>query len=145
MTDTMTTKKPRKKKEPYPFPGELIDQLLAQVQDKNAESIPGDSGLACQLKKMLAERMLAAELTHHLANEDATSKSHRNGTMPKKVLAPDGELQLDIPRDRLRGSVSRLISHCHPNGSSGPLTESSNGVANPRSFAAIRARSTSAL
>lgn len=40
MTDTMTTKKPRKKKEPYPFPGELIDQLLAQVQDKNAEVYP---------------------------------------------------------------------------------------------------------
>jgi putative transposase len=29
MTDTMTIKKPRKKKEPYPFPVELIDQLLA--------------------------------------------------------------------------------------------------------------------
>lgn len=37
MTATMTTKKTRKKKEPYPFPVELIDQLLAQVQDENAE------------------------------------------------------------------------------------------------------------
>lgn len=45
MTDTMTTKKPRKKKEPYPFPVKLINQLLAQVQDKNAESILGESGL----------------------------------------------------------------------------------------------------
>ena len=33
MTDTMTTKKPRKKKEPYPFPVELIDRkrLLSDV------------------------------------------------------------------------------------------------------------------
>ena len=53
MTDTMTTKKPRKKKEPYPFPVELVDQLLAQVQNKDAESILGESGLAGQLKKML--------------------------------------------------------------------------------------------
>jgi hypothetical protein len=39
MTDTVTTKKPREKKKRYPFPVELIDQLLAQGQDKNAESI----------------------------------------------------------------------------------------------------------
>ena len=110
MTDTMTTKKPRKKKEPYPFPVELIDQLLAQVQNKDAESILGESGLAGQLKKMLAERMLAAELTHHLANEDTTSKNHRNGTTPKKVLAPGGELHLDIPRDRLSSFEPQLVA-----------------------------------
>jgi putative transposase len=43
MTDTMTTKKPRKKKAPPPFPVELIDQLLAQVQNKDAESILGET------------------------------------------------------------------------------------------------------
>jgi putative transposase len=66
--------------------------------------------LAGQLKKMLAERMLAAELTHHLANEDATSKNHRNGTTPKKVLAPGGELHLDIPRDRLSSFEPQLVA-----------------------------------
>jgi len=34
------------------------------VQNKDAESILGESGLAGQLKKQLAERMLAAELSH---------------------------------------------------------------------------------
>ena len=58
MTDAMTTKKPRKKKEPPLFPVELIDQLLAQVQNKDAESILGESGLAGQLKKLLAEAHL---------------------------------------------------------------------------------------
>ncbi len=105
----MTTKKSRKKKEPYPFPVDLIDQRLAQVQDKNAESILGESGLAVQFKKMLAERMLAAELTHYLANEAATSKNHRSGTRPKKVLAPGGELHLDSPRDRLSNFEPQLI------------------------------------
>jgi hypothetical protein len=29
MTEVMTTKRPKKQKAPYPFPVELIDQLLA--------------------------------------------------------------------------------------------------------------------
>jgi putative transposase len=62
MTTMMsTTKKPQKPKAPKLFPDELIDQLLAQVQNKNAEPILGESGLTGQLKKQLAERMLAAE------------------------------------------------------------------------------------
>ena len=92
MTDAMTTKKPKKQKAAYPLPVELIDQLLAQVQDKDTESILGESGLARQLKKMLAERMLAAELSHHLASKDDSSKNHRNGSSPRRVLTPGGEL-----------------------------------------------------
>lgn len=110
MTDQMSTKKPKTKKQPYPFPVELIDQLLAQVQNKDAESILGEAGLAGQLKKMLAERMLTAELNHHLANEEADSKNHRNGTSSKKVLTPGGELQLDIPRDRLSSFEPKLVA-----------------------------------
>jgi putative transposase len=110
MIDAMTTKKPKKVKAPYPFPVELIDQLLAQVENKDAESILGESGLAGQLKKMLAERMLTAELTHHLASEGEASKNHRNGTTSKKVLAPGGELQLDIPRDRLSSFEPKLVA-----------------------------------
>ena len=67
MTSTMsTTKKARKPKAPKLFPDELIDQLLAQVANKDAESILGESGLAGQLKKRLAERMLAADPTDSL-------------------------------------------------------------------------------
>ena len=52
MTDTMTTKtRKTKAKAAKLFPDELIDQLLAQVQNKDAESILGESGLAGQLKK----------------------------------------------------------------------------------------------
>ena len=43
MTDT--TKKARKRKAPGPFSDELLDQLLAQVSGKDAESLLGESGL----------------------------------------------------------------------------------------------------
>jgi len=67
MIEVMTTKKPKKQKAAYPLPVKLIDQLLVQVENKDAESILGENGLAGQLKKMLAEHMLSAELSHHLA------------------------------------------------------------------------------
>lgn len=86
----MTTKKPKKQKAAYPFPVELIDQLLAQVQNKDAESILGESGLAGQLKKMLAERMLAAELSHHLAGEDDASKKPPHRQQPPYYSPPAG-------------------------------------------------------
>jgi putative transposase len=54
----------KKQKPAYPLPVELIDQLVAQVENKDAESILGESGLATQLKKMLAKRMPSAELNH---------------------------------------------------------------------------------
>jgi putative transposase len=103
MTDP-TVKTPRKRKPKGPFPDELIDQLLAQVKGKDAESVLGESGLVGQLKKQLAERMLAAELTHHLRVEGAdaaAAPNHRNGSSAKNVLTPSGALALDIPRDRL--------------------------------------------
>ena len=75
MTEATVTKKSKNPKAPKLFPDELIDQLLAQIQNKDAESVLGESGLAGQLKKRLAERMLAAELTHHLENEAEQGKA----------------------------------------------------------------------
>ncbi|MBN3837739.1 IS256 family transposase, partial [Burkholderia sp. Ac-20344] len=111
MTDATVTKKSKNPKTPKLFPDELIDQLLAQVQSKDAESILGESGLAGQLKKQLAERMLAAELSHHLEAETEQGKAgnHRNGTSSKTVLTPNGELRLDIPRDRQATFEPQLV------------------------------------
>lgn len=78
----LTAKRPKKQKAAYPFPVELIDRLLAHVENKDAESILGENGLAGQLKRMLAERMLSAELSHHLANEGEGGKNRRNGNSP---------------------------------------------------------------
>jgi transposase-like protein len=114
MTETTSmTKKSKKPSTPKLFPDELIDQLLAQVQNKDAESILGESGLAGLLKKQLAERMLAAELTHHLTAEAEQGKAgnHRNGTSPKTVITPNGELNLDIPRDRQATFEPQLVGN----------------------------------
>jgi len=108
--------KPRKRKSKGPFSDELSDQLLAQSQGKGAPSLLNGSGVMGQLKKQLAERMLAAELSHHLENEagasdgGAQSGNHRNGTTPKTVITPEGELPLDIPRDRLSTFEPRLVA-----------------------------------
>ena len=112
MSTTKKPKKPKKPKAPKLFPDELIDQLLAQVQNKDAESILGESGLAGQIKKQLAERMLAAELTHHLDTEAKQGKAgnHRNGASPKTVITPNGELNLDIPRDRQATFEPQLVA-----------------------------------
>ncbi|HET6409069.1 MAG TPA: IS256 family transposase [Chthoniobacteraceae bacterium] len=109
MSKTTKTKKP---KAPKLFPDELIDQLLAQVANKDAESILGESGLAGQLKKQLAERMLAAELSHHLTTETKQGRSgnHRNGSSAKTVITPNGELDLDIPRDRQTTFEPQLVA-----------------------------------
>ena len=111
MTEATVIKKSKTAKAPKLFPDELIDQLLAQIQNKDAESVLGESGLAGQLKKQLAERMLSAELSHHLAAEAEQGKAgnHRNGTSPKTVLTPNGELNLDIPRDRQATFEPQLV------------------------------------
>ena len=36
--------------------------------------------------------------------------NHRNGTSPKMVITPGGELQLDIPRDRLATFEPQLVA-----------------------------------
>lgn len=114
MTNTMSKTKKTKVKAAKLFPDELIDQLLAQVQNKDAESLLGESGLAGLLKKQLAERMLAAELTHHLDTEakqaETKASNHRNGTSRKTVITPAGELDLDIPRDRLATFEPQLVA-----------------------------------
>jgi len=109
---TEATKKPRKRKPQGPFSNELLDQLLAQVSGKDAEGLLGESGLIGQLKKQLAERMLSAELSHHLASEAADEKmgNHRNGSSPKTVLSPGGALDLNIPRDRLATFEPQLVA-----------------------------------
>jgi len=82
---------------------EVLDELLAGVS--SPDDLTGDTGLFKDLKKALMERVLGAELTHHLGYEkgDVAGRgtgNSRNGSSKKTVLTDDGELELDIPRDR---------------------------------------------
>ena len=77
---------------------ELVDELLA---GRDAKSVFEQDGLLDELKKVLAERILNAEMDHHLGQKNEQgSGNHRNGTSPKTVLTDTGKLDLSIPRDR---------------------------------------------
>src|ERR1700734_2665853 len=85
-----------------PIKTELLDELLSGV--KTPEDLLGDGGVFRQLKKALMERVLSAELTHHLGYEKGASTSRargnsRNGHSAKTVLTDDGSVDLATPRD----------------------------------------------
>jgi putative transposase len=75
-----------------------LDQLL---EGRDPKTVFESEGLLDELKKGLAERILNAEMDHHLDQEsEQAAGNHRNGTSPKTVLTDTGKLALSIPRDR---------------------------------------------
>ncbi len=103
---TKTTTKPEI------FKPEILDELLAGMS--SPEELMGDAGLFGQLKKALMERVLAAELTHHLGYEKGDpagqgSGNSRNGHSAKTVLGEDGEIELAIPRDRAGSFEPQIV------------------------------------
>lgn len=100
------TKKKRVEEE---FSGEALDALIGETRT------PAElEQLFRQMKKRIVERMLDAELSHHLGYAPGEAKpadqpNHRNGTTPKTVLTDDGALPLDIPRDRAGTFAPQLV------------------------------------
>jgi len=77
---------------------EVLDQLL---EGRDPATVFESGGLVDELKKRLAERMLNAEMDHHLGGEaEEETGNHRNGYGAKTVLTDAGKLELSIPRDR---------------------------------------------
>ena len=96
---------------------QLLDELLKEYQ--SSDDLFSQDGLLKQLIKDLAERILQAELTSHLGYEKHASAGRgsgnsRNGTRRKTLKGDQGELPLDIPRDRNGDYEPQLI----PNGQS---------------------------
>ena len=92
----------RRRREPaMAIKKEFLDELLAAAEGKD---VFGKDGLFDDLKKALAERMLNAEMDHHLGQEAEDeiggSSNHRNGYSRKKVLTETAQLEIAIPRDR---------------------------------------------
>lgn len=82
---------------------ELLDELLGSY--KSPEDLTGPDGLLKQLTGALVERALGAELTDHLGYEEGGregngSGNSRNGTTPKRLITEQGEVPIDVPRDR---------------------------------------------
>jgi putative transposase len=77
---------------------EVVDQLLV---GRDPATVFESGGLIDELKKRLAERMLNAELDHHLESAgEEEAGNHRNGYGSKTVITDTGKLELAIPRDR---------------------------------------------
>lgn len=94
------------------IPKELIDQFLSGPM--NAEAV---NMATVAFKKALIERMLAAELSHHLgypagADKPPQAENHRNGSSEKTVLTEDGPIRITIPRDR-EGSFEPILIPKH--------------------------------
>ncbi|MBL8419121.1 MAG: IS256 family transposase [Dechloromonas sp.] len=94
------------------IPKEFIDQMVSGPMD--AEAIDAAS---MAFKKALIERILGAELSHHLgyppgADKPGDTTNHRNGATGKTVLTEDGPLRIDVPRDR-QGRFEPLLIPKH--------------------------------
>lgn len=81
----------------------IIDELLKSY--KKPEDLLGDNGIFKELKKRLLERVLEEELTHELGYDKNSSKgknsgNSRNGKSRKTIKGEDGELEIEVPRDR---------------------------------------------
>jgi putative transposase len=93
---------------------EILDELL---RDKDPKTIFSSEGLLGELKKALAERVLNAEMDHHLADstqdevsEGEKSGNRRNGYSKKTVLSENEAMELAIPRDRRGSFEPQLIA-----------------------------------
>ncbi len=88
------------------IPKELMDQLVSGPmtgEEVNAATMA--------FKKALIERVMGAELGHHLG-QPAEDANHRNGTSAKTVITGEGPVRVDIPRDR-NGSFEPLLIPKH--------------------------------
>jgi putative transposase len=90
---------------------DLLDQLLA---GRDPQSALGKDGLVDELKRVLAERALNAEMDHHLGGEAAEGRGNiRNGYGQKTLLTDSGRLPISVPRDRLSTFDPQLIAKYH--------------------------------
>jgi putative transposase len=98
------------KKEP-----DKIDKLVAELtKNATAEELLKDSGLLKELKKRLVDSALEAEMTEHLGYEKHSSDGHgtgnsRNGKTNKRIIGSDGEMEIEVPRDRNGDFEPKLI------------------------------------
>jgi transposase-like protein len=88
------------------IPSDLLDQLLA---GGDAAAALQQGGLLDSLKKALAERVLNAEMDHHLGQDEQAGNS-RNGYGRKTVATDTGKIEIEVPRDRAGSFDPQLIA-----------------------------------
>jgi putative transposase len=99
-----------KRKEP-----DKLDSLVKELtKDATAEELLKDSGLLKELKKRLIESALDAEMTEHLGYEKHSpdgrgSGNSRNGKTSKRIIGSDGDVEIEVPRDRVGDFDPQLV------------------------------------
>ena len=97
----------------YPkIPKEVMDHFV-----KGPMSAAAVQSVSLAFKKALFERVLGAELTHHLGYPPRAAKpevadNHRNSGTAKTVLTDTGSVWIEVPRDRA-GSFEPLLIPKH--------------------------------
>jgi len=87
------------------------DELLALAREAG-KSIKGEADLIDlqqQLKKVIIEAALNAELDDHLESTETPKKNSRNGHTRKRLKTEDGEFELATPRDRAGEFEPQLV------------------------------------
>ena len=88
---------------------EAVDILIGS--DSDFSNVLGKEGLIKQLSKCILERALEAEMQAHLGYdryERNASENARNGSFKKNLTTENGQLELEVPRDR-KGSFEPVI------------------------------------
>lgn len=86
-----------------------VDILIES--DSDLSNILGKEGLIKQLSKCILERALEAEMQAHLGYdryERNSSENARNGSFKKNLTTENGQLELEVPRDR-KGKFEPVI------------------------------------
>ncbi len=89
-----------KNKEKIKFDQEFLTNILTDV--KTQDDLLGENGVITQLSKALIEKMLEAEMDHHLNDSTVGRKvgNSRNGHGKKTVKSNVGSIEIATPRDR---------------------------------------------
>jgi putative transposase len=93
---------------------EAIEKLIDQLDVGVGAEIFGSDGLVKQITKRLVERALEAEMATHLGyakgDRGPEPKANpRNGTTTKRLKTDDGEIEIDVPRDRLSTFEPQIV------------------------------------
>ena len=86
-----------------------VDMLIES--DSDLSNILGKEGLIKQLSKCILERALESEMQTHLGYdryERNSSENARNGSFKKSLTTENGQLDLEVPRDR-KGNFEPVI------------------------------------
>ena len=122
-----------RRKEPR-IPDAILDQLLAGA-DPNTVFDP--NGLLDELKKALAERVLNAEMDHHLAGEEPGNRCNGYG---KQTVITDTSPPSPTKKSGFRTSSSRRSKTAH-RGTATQKLRSSTSAAATRAFLPRTSRS----